>query len=205
MSSLLLDAKVLEFVAVSLHDLLLFIQVWIQDVLIQDAGLDFLALSLLFLSEVISEALQVFANSFRERAKNVFLAVLGSSKVHLILLHLLELLQERLDRLDQVFVDMELVVVHQVGHVQVSWLRASLEELFGVAVRDQSVLLAMQDEHWAFRILYHVDVSKLFVHDEAEEAGPTQDGFGCVLDASIRRHQEKCIWVPNVCEIRAGP
>ena len=102
-----------------------------------------------------------------------------------------DLVQELGEWVDQVFFEVELVVVHLGWHVQVRLCRSCVGQLLRMRVVDQSICFAMQQEDWALCIPDRVDVSELLFNDEGEERYPAELLPGCLLDRGVWRHQQE--------------
>ncbi len=83
-------------------------------------------------------------------------------------------------------------MVHLEWHVQVTWLLGvtCLVQLLSVRVRNERVLLAMNNQHGTASSLDSIIVAETLVHHEPKEGGPAQNALGCVLNARIGTHKD---------------
>ena len=106
-------------------------------------------------------------------------------------LRCLELLYELFEGCHQVLNQLELVVIHVWWKVEIALLWAHSVELNRVLVRNQGILLAMQEKDWALSLSYQVNIAEAFIDNHCQEGGPAKQAFGCVFDRHVGRHQQE--------------
>ena len=123
----------------------------------------------------------------------------------LSLLGRFELLDELFEGCDQVLYQLELVVVHLGRQVQVRLARADPVQLDGVLVRDEGVLLPVEEKDRALGFGDKVDVAEPFIDDHRQEAGPTKQALGGITDRHVGRHEQQRVAVFPRRKVRARP
>ena len=93
-----------------------------------------------------------------------------------------ELLDELFEGCDQVLYQLELVVVHLGRQVQVRLARADPVQLDGVLVRDEGVLLPVEEKDRALGLGDQVDVAEPFIDNHRQKAGPAEQALGGISD-----------------------
>ena len=110
----------------------------------------------------------------------------------------LDLLQEFKYRYDQILVEIKVVMGHFWRQPKCCEALALVMQFLSVAIRDQWVFLAVDDECRRGHARHQLLVVEVLGHEIAEKLHFV---FHYVLYRSIRRHQNQCSWLVMSCYV----
>ena len=88
----------------------------------------------------------------------------------------LNLIEEILNWFDQVHLQIKLIMIHFIRHMQQRrHIRITrIKQLLGVRPRYQIIFFAVYQHHWTLRLLYRIDIPEFFNDNEPQERRPPQ-------------------------------